>query len=89
MANIGITRLSSKGQVVIPAWMRKNFNEGDKIVIIENGDQLILKKATDFDKNIEEDLEFAKRTEEAYKRIENGNFISLDSESLFEEMEKW
>ncbi len=36
-----------------------------------------------------EDLEFEKRTEEARKRIESGDFISVDSENLSEEMDKW
>ena len=36
-----------------------------------------------------EDLEFARRTEEAYRRIELGEYISVDSENLSKEMEKW
>jgi len=39
--------------------------------------------------NIKEDLEFAQRTEEAYKRIKAGKYISIDSENLDEEMSKW
>jgi len=89
MNGIDITRISSKGQVVIPLDMRKDFNEGDKLVVIRNNDQIILKKVKDFSKNIEEDLEFAKRTEEAYKRIEAGEYISIDSDNLIEEMRKW
>ena len=81
--------MSSKGQVVIPQEMRANFKEGEKILVIQGGDKLILKKATDLDENLKEDLEFAKRTEEAWKRIEKGEFISVDSENLFEEMSKW
>ena len=38
---------------------------------------------------MKEDLEFAKRTEEAYKRIEAGEFIGVDSENLEKEMMKW
>lgn len=87
--NISITKISSKGQVVIPLEMRKGFKEGDKLVVIRNDKQLILKKVQDFDKNIEEDLEFAKRTEEAYKRIESGEYISIDSKDIFKEMKKW
>ena len=45
MVKIDITKLSSKGQVVIPIEMRTNLKEGDKLVIIENEDHLILKKA--------------------------------------------
>ena len=36
-----------------------------------------------------EDVEFAKRTDEALKRIEAGEFISVDSENLSKEMNKW
>jgi len=36
-----------------------------------------------------EDLEFAKRTEEAYKRHENGEFISMDEKEFLKEMKKW
>lgn len=87
--DINITKISSKGQVVIPQNMRKGFKEGDKLVVIRNDKQLIFKKVEDFDKNIEEDLEFARRTEEAYKRIESGEYISVDSDNLIEEMRKW
>jgi AbrB family looped-hinge helix DNA binding protein len=89
MSQINITKMSSKGQVVIPQELREGMSEGDKLVVIRNGDQIILKRADKFDKNIEEDLEFAKRTEAAYKRIEAGEYISVDSENLEEEMMKW
>jgi len=81
--------MSSKGQIVIPKEMRKNIKEGEKLVIIQNKKQLILKKAKDFDKNIEEDLEFARRTEEAYKRIEKGEFIKQDADKFLKDLEKW
>jgi len=48
MIDIAITRLSSKGQIVIPSEMRKNFNIGEKLVIIKNEEQLILKKSKRF-----------------------------------------
>jgi AbrB family looped-hinge helix DNA binding protein len=89
MANINITKMSSKGQVVIPQEMRGDLKEGDKLVVIRNDKQIILKKADEFDENLEEDLEFAKRTEEALKRIEAGEYVSIDSEDLLEEMKKW
>ena len=81
--------MSSKGQVVIPQDMRKGMKEGEKILIIQGDGQLILKKASDVDENFKEDLEFARRTEEAWKEIEKGNFIEVDLENLEEEMAKW
>ena len=81
--------MSSKGQIVIPADMRKGIKEGEKIVIIQNGNQLILKKAKDFDKNLEEDLEFARRTEEAIKKYEKGEFIQMSGDDFLKEIKKW
>ena len=89
MDAINITKLSSKGQVVIPLEMRKDMKEGDKLLIIRNKNQILLKKASDLDEQLKEDLEFAQRTEEAWKQIDKGEFISVDSENLFEEMDKW
>ena len=87
--DISITKMSSKGQVVIPLEMRKNIKEGEKLVIIKNGEQIIMKKASNMDKGLEEDLEFARRTEEAYLRIKNGKGISMDFDDFIEEMKKW
>jgi len=89
MNKISITRMSSKGQIVIPRDMREGIEEGDKLVIIRNKNHIILKKEEDFSKNLEEDLEFARRTEEAWKRIENGEGIRMDFDDFIKEMEKW
>jgi len=89
MANISITKMSSKGQVVIPQEMRGDLEKGDKLVIIQNDGQLILKKMEDFDKNLKEDLEFAKRTEEAWKRYDKGEFVSMDAKDFLKELKKW
>ena len=69
--------------------MRKNFKEGDSFLIIKDDDRIILKKTSSLREGIKEDLEFARRTEEAWERIEAGEYVSVDSENLFEEMEKW
>lgn len=89
MVSIGVTKISSKGQVVIPSHMRKNLKEGEELLIIKDDDRIILKKAEKLTEDMKEDLEFARRTEEAYERIEAGEFISVDSDNLFKEMDKW
>lgn len=86
--DIDTTTMSSKGQIVIPTGMRKDFQEGEKFVVIKSGKQLILKTVQDFDKNIEEDLKFAKRTEEAWKKYERGEFKSSSVEDFLKELEK-
>ena len=60
--------------------MRENLKEGDELVIIKDDERIILKKVEKLTDKMKEDLEFAKRTEEAWKRIEAGNFISVNSE---------
>ena len=87
--DVAITRMSSKGQVVIPAEMRKGFQEGDKLLLIQTDDLLIMKKASKLDKALKDDLEFAKRTEEAWKRIEEGKGIKMDFDDFLKEMKKW
>ena len=89
MEGIGITKMSSRGQVVIPLNMRSDFEEGESLVIMKNDSQIILKKASDFSENIKEDLEFARRTEEAYKEIEEGKSIRVNLEDLDKVMDSW
>jgi len=86
---IAITKLSSKGQVVIPREMRKDIKEGEKLIIIKEGSSMIMKKASKLDKQLKEDLEFARRTEEAWKRYENGKFKSMDAKDFLKELKKW
>ena len=86
MADINITTMSSKGQVVIPVEMRKDFKEGEKIIVIKHGHQLILKPADELD--VAEDIEFARRTEEAWKKYERGEFKTLPMETFLQELER-
>ena len=69
--DVAVTKMSSKGQVVVPLEMRKGIKEGEKLLIIKNNEQIIIKKAAELDKNLKDDLEFARRTEEAWNRIKN------------------
>lgn len=89
MAEIEITRMSSKGQVVIPIGMRNDIKEGDKLLIIKSGNQIILKKADKMDEQMKEDIEFAQRTEEAWKQIEAGKCKTLEFDDFIKEMKKW
>ncbi|TSC63970.1 MAG: hypothetical protein G01um101493_279 [Microgenomates group bacterium Gr01-1014_93] len=42
---VDTTKMSSRGQVVIPLDMRKDINEGDKLIIIKKDDEIIIKKS--------------------------------------------
>ncbi len=87
--DVAVTRMSSKGQIVIPQEMRQEIAAGEKLLIIKNEEQFILKKVSELDKTLKDDLEFARRTEEAWKRFEAGKFKSKDGEAFLEELEEW
>jgi len=89
MVNINITRVSSKGQIVIPTNMRNELKEGDEVLIIKDDNRFILKKAKNISEEMREDLEFAKRTEEAWQRIEKGEFKEMPADKFLKELEKW
>lgn len=86
---LSITKMSSKGQVVIPAEIREDIRKGDKLIIIRNDNQLIMKKISDLDKNLKEDLEFAKRTEEAFKRYKKGEFKAMGESEFLKALKNW
>ncbi len=89
MIEVAVTKLSSKGQIVIPLKMRKDFVEGEKIIIIKSGKQIIMKRMKDADKNFDEDVEFARKTEEAFRKYEKGEFVGLDGKDFLKELELW
>lgn len=89
MVEIDTATVSSKGQIVIPASMRKDIKEGDRFLIIKDKSSFLLKKADDLDEKFKEDLEFSRRTEEAYKRHEKGEFRRLSADKFLEELKTW
>ena len=87
--DIAITRMSSKGQIVIPTKMRRDIPTGETLLIIKNKKQLILKKASELDMTLSEDLEFARCTEEAWQRHDAGKSKSMKSKDFLKELAKW
>jgi len=89
MVDIAIARMSSKGQIVIPQEMRQEFKQGEKVVILKKEGKLLLRPASDFGERLAEDVEFAKRTEEALRRYERGEFITMEFDEFLREVKKW
>ncbi|MBI2452504.1 AbrB/MazE/SpoVT family DNA-binding domain-containing protein [Candidatus Pacearchaeota archaeon] len=89
MVNINVTRISSKGQVVIPSNMRSDFREGEELLIVKDEDRIILKKVSKVSEQMKDDLEFAKRTDEALERVKSGKGIRMNFEDFLKEIKKW
>lgn len=85
---VGITKMSSRGQVVIPKEIRKNIQKGEEFIVYEVEGRIIMEKVEKIDKKLKEDLEFARRTEDAYKEIEKGNCVTKSAEEFLKELHK-
>lgn len=84
-----LTRVSSKGQVVIPTDVRKRLKigEGSIFAVTAKRDMIVMKK---LDTKIKaRDLETLKLIEEAWEDIEKGRYKSAAPEKFFEELAKW
>ena len=80
--------MSSKGQIVIPVAMRKGIRTGEKIMLIEGKDQIILKRANKMEQKMAEDFKFANRIEEAWKSYDRGEFKSMPFDKFLERLKK-
>ncbi|MBU0906820.1 MAG: AbrB/MazE/SpoVT family DNA-binding domain-containing protein [Nanoarchaeota archaeon] len=85
---MGLTRISSKGQVVIPLGVRERLQikEGETLAVSAEDDLIVLKKVSN---PLEEDLETIEEIKEAWKEIEAGKYKKLASEEFLKEIEKW
>lgn len=86
---VEFTRASSKGQVVIPARVRKKLGikEGSLLAIAAEGDMVILKKAKIV--LTESDLRTLKSVEEAWKDIEEGRYAVSGKKEYLDELKAW
>ncbi|MFH0961541.1 MAG: AbrB/MazE/SpoVT family DNA-binding domain-containing protein [archaeon] len=89
MAKMAMTRLSSKGQIVLPVEIRKGFSDGTEFVLIRDKDDIVIRRADKATKRLLEDLEFARRTEKAWKQITSGNYIELSEGAFKKKLRKW
>lgn len=85
---IELTKISSKGQVVIPQRVREllKLEEGQTLAVSTEKDLVVMKKISN---PLEEDLETIKEIKEAWKEIEAGKYRKLSSDDFLKEIEKW
>ncbi|MBS3106307.1 AbrB/MazE/SpoVT family DNA-binding domain-containing protein [Candidatus Woesearchaeota archaeon] len=84
-----IAKVSTKGQIVIPTSMRDDIKAGDEFLIVKDSERLVFKNLKKVAKDLKDDLEFARRTEEAWKRFEAGKFKSMEADEFLKELKKW
>ncbi|MCM8803554.1 MAG: AbrB/MazE/SpoVT family DNA-binding domain-containing protein [Candidatus Omnitrophica bacterium] len=84
-----LTRVSSKGQIVIPTSIRKKLSvkKGSVFAVTAKKDIIVLKKLDMKMKS--EDLKILKLIEEAWEDIEKGRYKVYSREAFFKELKKW
>lgn len=87
--DIGITRISSKGQIVIPASMRSDLEEGEQLLVIREGDRFILKPLEDLEPAVREDIIFAEKTERAFLEYKKKGFSRKRDTDFIEDLKSW
>ncbi len=85
---IELTRMSSKGQIVIPLALRKKLaiKDGEMLAVSTKDDILVLKKVQN---PLEDDLKTLDEIKEAWKEIEAGKYKKLTSENFLKEIAQW
>lgn len=81
-----ITKLSTKGQVVIPEKIRAGIKEGTAFVVIKKNHLIILKEV---DGLTEEEIKEMKELDNIWKEIDEGKGITLSKEEFLKEMNAW
>ncbi|MCK5708034.1 MAG: AbrB/MazE/SpoVT family DNA-binding domain-containing protein [Candidatus Aureabacteria bacterium] len=81
-----ITKLSTKGQIVIPEEIRRGINVGTPFLIIKQDNLIILKKIEGLKK---QEMEEIKELDKIWKEIDSGECESYSEEEFFIKLKEW
>ena len=87
--NIELTKMSSKGQVVIPGNIREKLelSEGEVLAVSSKDNMIVLKKIENPAE--EEDLRTFSEIKKSWKEVSEGKFKKMKSEYFLKEISKW
>ncbi|MFT4308893.1 MAG: AbrB/MazE/SpoVT family DNA-binding domain-containing protein [Candidatus Woesearchaeota archaeon] len=83
---MNITKLSTKGQVVIPEKLRKDYNVGESFTVYKVKEMIVLKPIKDLTKEEEKEL---KELEKIWAEIDQGKAKKYSEKEFFKAMSKW
>jgi len=81
-----ITKLSTKGQIVIPEEIRKSIEIGTAFIVTKKDDLIILKKIEGLTK---QEMKEMRELDKIWKEIDAGKGITLNREEFLKEMNVW
>ncbi|MBT3866116.1 hypothetical protein HOF78_03385 [Candidatus Woesearchaeota archaeon] len=81
-----ITKLSTKGQIVIPEKLRSDLAVGEAFVVIKKENLLVLRKIEGLSKIEIQELE---ELQKIWNEIDEGNCKTSTKDEFIKEMESW
>ncbi|MFH1649089.1 MAG: AbrB/MazE/SpoVT family DNA-binding domain-containing protein [Candidatus Woesearchaeota archaeon] len=81
-----VTKMSTKGQIVIPEAIRKGFKPGAAFVVTKTRDLIVLKPIKGMSKKQIEEMEELDRI---WRDIEQGKGKRYTQEEFFKELHRW
>lgn len=86
---IELTKMSSKGQIVIPKTIRKKIGitHGELFAVSTENDLIVLKKMVN--PLTKDDAKTLRDIKEAWKDIDEGRFKKMKKEEFLKEISKW
>jgi len=81
-----VTRLSTKGQIVIPEKLRKGYETGSAFVVSKFKEMIILKPVHGL---TEEEKKEMKELSSIWDEIDNGDADAYSEKEFFSAMKKW
>ena len=81
-----IAKVSTKGQIVIPAGLRDNIHTGDEFLMVRDHDRIVLKNMVNLSKEFKDDFVFAEKVENAWHEHDNGKFENKTKDDFLREL---
>jgi AbrB family looped-hinge helix DNA binding protein len=84
--DFAITKMSTKGQIVIPSSLRKNISTGDEFLMVKDDERIILKSMSSLASDLKDDLVFAEKVDKAWQDYDKGKFKTKTKEEFLKEL---
>ena len=86
-----IVKISSKGQLVLPADMRlrSKMKMGSKVMLVQLGDSIVLKSLDVMGGDMDEEIDAMNAAAAGWKEIEAGHAKKVSKEQFLSELKSW
>lgn len=81
-----LTKLSTKGQIVIPDSIRSGLEEGTAFSVVKQGDLIVLKKVEGLNN---QEIKEMQELDKIWEDIDSGKCETYEAKEFFKKMKEW